>query len=116
MPEDILAVLKPEYVAPLVMYLCHEVSEETGSLFEVGGGWIGKVRWQKSSGALVKRNDQMTPEDVQENWAKITGFETPLYHTAIGEATNHCFEVATGQERDGKSWFNHDFINPFVID
>ena len=42
MPDDILDILKPEYVAPLVVYLCHEDTEENGSLFEVGGGWIGK--------------------------------------------------------------------------
>jgi hypothetical protein len=42
MPEELLANLKPEYISPLVLYLCHEASEETGSLFEVGAGWIGK--------------------------------------------------------------------------
>lgn len=36
--------LKPEYVAPLVLYLSHEDIDETGALFEVGGGWIGKGR------------------------------------------------------------------------
>lgn len=100
MPEDILDVLKPEYVAPLVMYLCHDSIEETGSLFEVGGGWVGKVRWQKSSGAVVKTNDNMTPEDVKKNWSKITSFDSPLYHTSIGEATNHCIEVATGGDSE----------------
>lgn len=58
-------------MAPLVVYLCHETCTESGSLFEVGGGWIGKLRWQKSSGAVVatkkKVNSQevieMTPED-----------------------------------------------------
>ena len=38
----ILSILKPEYVAPLVVYLCHQECDESGSLFEVGGGWIGK--------------------------------------------------------------------------
>jgi (3R)-3-hydroxyacyl-CoA dehydrogenase / 3a,7a,12a-trihydroxy-5b-cholest-24-enoyl-CoA hydratase / enoyl-CoA hydratase 2 len=93
MPEDILNILKPEYVSPLVLYLCHEETEENGSLFEVGGGWIGKVRWQKSSGSLVKQpNRDMTPEDVRDKWNEITSFEKPLYHTTIGEATNHCIE------------------------
>ena len=44
MPEELLANLKPDYVAPLVLYLCHESCDETGSLFEVGAGWIGKCR------------------------------------------------------------------------
>lgn len=35
-------LLKPVNVAPLVAYLCHEDSDETGGLFEVGGGWMGK--------------------------------------------------------------------------
>lgn len=39
---DILNALKPEYVSPLVLYLCHESNQETGGLFEVGGGWVGK--------------------------------------------------------------------------
>ena len=42
LPEELLENLKPECVSPLVLYLCHESCEETGSLFEVGGGWIGK--------------------------------------------------------------------------
>ena len=39
---DLVAALKPEYVAPLVVYLCHDSTEETGGLFEVGAGWVGK--------------------------------------------------------------------------
>ena len=62
-----LDTLKPEYVSPLVVYLCHDNTTETGSLFECGGGWIGKVRWQKSSGAVLlpsgKSDTEMTPED-----------------------------------------------------
>jgi 3-hydroxyacyl-CoA dehydrogenase/3a,7a,12a-trihydroxy-5b-cholest-24-enoyl-CoA hydratase len=89
MPDDILNILKPEYVSPLVLYLCHESAEETGALFEVGGGWIGKVRWQKSSGALFDRSKELTPEDVRAKWTDITSFANPIYHTTIGEATNH---------------------------
>ena len=34
--------LKPEYVAPMVGYLCHEDCPVNGSMFEVAGGWISK--------------------------------------------------------------------------
>uniref|UniRef100_M3XP30 Hydroxysteroid dehydrogenase 4 n=1 Tax=Mustela putorius furo TaxID=9669 RepID=M3XP30_MUSPF len=43
-PSDLMEALKPDYVAPLVLWLCHESCEENGSLFEVGGGWIGKCK------------------------------------------------------------------------
>ena len=48
-----LDVLKAEYVSPLVLYLCHEDTEETGSLFEVGGGWVGK---RNSVSSFIKIN------------------------------------------------------------
>uniref|UniRef100_A0A669CSX8 Peroxisomal multifunctional enzyme type 2 n=1 Tax=Oreochromis niloticus TaxID=8128 RepID=A0A669CSX8_ORENI len=35
MPPDLVASLKPEYVAPLVLWLCHEQCQENGGLFEV---------------------------------------------------------------------------------
>ncbi|EGW08657.1 Peroxisomal multifunctional enzyme type 2 [Cricetulus griseus] len=34
LPEDIVEALKPDYVAPLVLWLCHESCEENGGLFE----------------------------------------------------------------------------------
>lgn len=117
MPDEILDVLKPEFVAPLVVYLCHEDTEETGSLFELGGGWIGKLRWQKSSGCLVKSNGKMTPENVREKWSEITSFDKPIYHSTIGESTNHCIELASEEPSEetvkpvakGSAKFQYDF-------
>jgi multifunctional beta-oxidation protein len=45
MPPSALKMLKPEYVVPLVAYLVHESCEENGSVFELGGGYIAKLRW-----------------------------------------------------------------------
>ncbi|CAF4423146.1 unnamed protein product, partial [Rotaria magnacalcarata] len=43
LPSDAEENLKPAFVMPLVLYLCHESCDATGSLFEVAGGWMGKV-------------------------------------------------------------------------
>uniref|UniRef100_A0AAQ5YWP4 Hydroxysteroid (17-beta) dehydrogenase 4 n=1 Tax=Amphiprion ocellaris TaxID=80972 RepID=A0AAQ5YWP4_AMPOC len=75
MPPDLVASLKPEYVAPLVLWLCHEQCQENGGLFEVGAGWIGKLRWERSQGQIVrKKNKSMTPEAVRDQWDKICDF------------------------------------------
>ena len=50
LPPDVIAALKPEFVSPLVAWLCHESCEENGGLFEVGGGFIGKLRWERAEG------------------------------------------------------------------
>uniref|UniRef100_A0A7N6A3M9 Peroxisomal multifunctional enzyme type 2 n=1 Tax=Anabas testudineus TaxID=64144 RepID=A0A7N6A3M9_ANATE len=75
MPADLLASLKPEYVAPLVLWLCHDQCQENGGLFEVGAGWIGKLRWERSQGDIVRQKNQpMTPEAVRDKWDKICDF------------------------------------------
>lgn len=76
LPGDLLDALKPEYVAPLVLWLCHESCEENGGLFEVGAGWIGKLRWERTLGAIARQKNQpMTPEAVKANWMKICDFD-----------------------------------------
>lgn len=45
MPKEALEKLDPVHVVPLVGYLAHDSCKENGSIFEVAGGWIGKLRW-----------------------------------------------------------------------
>lgn len=42
MPPELVKALKPEFVVPLVAYLCHESTQESGGVFEVGAGWVSK--------------------------------------------------------------------------
>ena len=46
MAKEIVDALKPDYVVPLVAWLCHESCTETGSLFEAGAGFVTKHRFQ----------------------------------------------------------------------
>ncbi len=71
--KDILDKLKPEYVVPIVAYLCHESSTENGSVFEVAGRWVSKLRWQRTEGAYFL--DSYTPETLKEQFDSITNFE-----------------------------------------
>lgn len=78
MPPQILKELKPEYVSPVVEYLCHESSTLTGGVYECGGGWVAKVRFQRSAGAVVAR-DNLTPEGVAAIMADVQKFDKPSY-------------------------------------
>jgi multifunctional beta-oxidation protein len=67
--------LKPLYVAPLVGFLSHESCQETGSVFEVGSGWMAKVRWQRTGGVRFPLNKRLTPEDISQKWQNVVNFQ-----------------------------------------
>jgi 3-hydroxyacyl-CoA dehydrogenase/3a,7a,12a-trihydroxy-5b-cholest-24-enoyl-CoA hydratase len=80
MPKELVEALKPEYVAPLVALLVHDTCPETGSLFEVGAGYICKNRWQRSHGVLFPTN-QLTPENIKAKWNEIVDFTNGTFPT-----------------------------------
>jgi len=91
MPESMLEALKPEYVSPVVLWLCHEDCKDTGGLYECGAGYVTKLRWQRSEGAVVRTAGvKMTPEVVRDNWSKITDFSGNVqYPGSMNEANAH---------------------------
>ena len=76
MPEELVKIFSPDYVAPLVVYLSHESSQENGSLFEVGCGWIGKVRRQQAAGFGFPVKAPITPEQVASRFKEISNFDS----------------------------------------
>ncbi|KAF1414105.1 Peroxisomal multifunctional enzyme type 2, partial [Spheniscus magellanicus] len=107
MPQDLVDAFKPEYVAPLVVWLCHESCAENGSLFEVGAGWIGKLRWERSLGAIVRgKNQPMTPEAVRDKWEKVCDFDNASKPRSIQESISVLSDVLSQVESQGNVSMN----------
>ena len=86
MPPDMLENLKPEWIVPLVAVLVHPSNqEETGSIFEVGGGHIAKLRWERSKGALLKTGRSLTPGAILRKWNSVNDFSEPTYPTGVAD-------------------------------
>jgi 3-hydroxyacyl-CoA dehydrogenase/3a,7a,12a-trihydroxy-5b-cholest-24-enoyl-CoA hydratase len=74
LPREVTEALKPELVTPLVIRLCAEHSTETGSLFEVGAGWVSKLRWERSKGVTFNPSEKLSAEQVDAAWEQIGDF------------------------------------------
>jgi 3-hydroxyacyl-CoA dehydrogenase/3a,7a,12a-trihydroxy-5b-cholest-24-enoyl-CoA hydratase len=76
--KEMLNYLNPDNIVPLVAYLAHEECQETGSCFELGGGYIAKVRFERSQGVLFDL--PFTPEDVKSKFEAIGDFSKENEH------------------------------------
>lgn len=86
MPPELVEAFKPEFVTPLVLLLCHESSTETGGIFEVGAGWVSKLRWQRTQGAFFPMDRPLTPEAIRDAWSVVSDFEGATNPTSTQEA------------------------------
>jgi 3-hydroxyacyl-CoA dehydrogenase/3a,7a,12a-trihydroxy-5b-cholest-24-enoyl-CoA hydratase len=71
LPPELIEALKPEAVSPIVAWLCHEDCEETSAVYEVGGGYHGRVRLERSLGKTFRLGRVITPEDIKNNMDRI---------------------------------------------
>jgi NAD(P)-dependent dehydrogenase (short-subunit alcohol dehydrogenase family) len=70
LPPEVFKKLTPEYVAPVVAYLCTEELPETASVFIVGGGKVQRAALFQNDG--VTFTDVPSVEDVAAKWGEIT--------------------------------------------
>ena len=109
LPPDLIDALRPEYVSPLVAWLCHEECEENGGLFEVGGGYFAKLRWERTKGNTVRLGRQITPETVQKAWSAITDFKEAEHPSDITGSMGPVMEnVQAGPSKGGNDLVDVD--------
>ncbi|KAF4468055.1 peroxisomal multifunctional beta-oxidation [Fusarium albosuccineum] len=86
MPPDLLEHLTPDWVVPLVAVLAHPKNDfENGSIFEVGGGHLSRLRWERAKGALLKCDDTLSPGAVLAAWAGVEDFSTPEHPSTASD-------------------------------
>lgn len=92
LPPPVLEQLKPEYVSPLVLWLASEANREhSGGLYEVGAGYMARLRWERSRGVAFDPAHGITPDNVAECWDRITDFSHATHPGNAQEAMADMF-------------------------
>jgi len=103
LPKDVMSKLKPSTVAKLVTYLCNEHCQPSGGVFEVGGHWIAKLRWQRSQG--VQFASDFKPEDIAAKYDTIADFSEGAEYPedSSGSFNKALASASDGSEKGNKS-------------
>jgi NAD(P)-dependent dehydrogenase (short-subunit alcohol dehydrogenase family)/acyl dehydratase/putative sterol carrier protein len=73
LPPGLTGRLKPEFVAPLVLYLCSEQCPVSGGVYSAGMGHYGRAAVVSAPGIMLGESDKIpTPEAIAANWKTIT--------------------------------------------
>uniref|UniRef100_A0A1I8Q3A7 Peroxisomal multifunctional enzyme type 2 n=1 Tax=Stomoxys calcitrans TaxID=35570 RepID=A0A1I8Q3A7_STOCA len=96
LPDMLFNELKPQLIAPVVVYLCHESCEDNGAYIESAAGWATKVQIFRGKGTVLRTSieqDTIAPEAVQKLWGKVTDMSEATSLDAISRASGYLLEV-----------------------
>jgi len=75
LPPDLHDRLKPDFVAPLVLYLCSEQCPVSGRIYNAGGGVFGRAAVVSGPGVYLGGEEPPTAEEVAAHWDRIVSLK-----------------------------------------
>ena len=91
-PEDFGKNLKSEYITPAVIYLAGE-DAPNGTIIAAGAGVFSRIFIHETMGVSLGMGEDMTPENIQANWDKISDMTDARALQNGGEQTMKFFEL-----------------------
>jgi hypothetical protein len=79
LPPEVLQNLTPDFVAPVVAYLCTEEVPDTGSVFIVGGGKVQRAALFQNDGVTFDHVPSV--DEVAAKWGEITDLSAAKHAT-----------------------------------
>lgn len=75
MPPDLVEKLKPDYVSPIVTYMCSEECTDSGIVFVAGAGYFSRAVMVEGPGIILDAKKGVTIEDIRDRLADIKKLE-----------------------------------------
>ncbi len=93
MPPNVVELLKPEFVSPLVVYLCSDKCTYSGGIFTAGAGYFSYARMVEGAGKFFDEPVKVTPDDILASIDEIINLDgAKPYENALeqtGYALSH---------------------------
>ena len=88
-PPEIFSRMKVNFVTPAVLYMCSEQCQDSGVIINAGLGYFSRSAILTGEGVILSDGNIIpTPEEVMENWSKITSMENPRFFNQLMEMSS----------------------------
>jgi len=88
-PPEIFRKMRVDFVTPAVLYMCSEQCQDSGFVINAGLGYFSRSAIMTGEGFILSDGDKIpTPEEVMENWSRITSLENPRFFYQLAEMSS----------------------------
>lgn len=85
MPEEVMGIIKPEYVAPVVAWLCSEGCEQSGIMISAGGGYFSRASIVEGPGVVFDTGSEIRVEMIRDKLDQIMTLKGAEEHASAIE-------------------------------
>lgn len=89
MPPDVVDKVKPEYVAPMVVYMCSEQFQESGKIYTAGGGYYSRAAMVEGPGIFLDTGAGITPDMIAGQIEQIRTLEDGREYSSAMDQTGY---------------------------
>lgn len=101
LPPDFFEKLKPEFVAPMVLYLSSEECPVSGNIYNAGMGCYNRAAIVTGPGCVIGKGQEIpTPEQVLEAWGDIASLKNGKEYTQLNEQIGDLLAAFTPQKAE----------------
>ena len=104
LPPELFEKLKPEFVSPLVLYLCSEACKENGMIFNAGMGYFNRAALVTGPGVRIGDGSRVpSVEEIQAHWDALNTLSGAREYANAMAAFGPMLDVVSGKEESGGS-------------
>jgi NAD(P)-dependent dehydrogenase (short-subunit alcohol dehydrogenase family) len=86
LPPEFFDRMKPDFVAPAVLYLCSEECADSGAIINATLGYYSRSAVLTGPGVFLSDGERIpSPEEVRDSWDRIMSLEDPKYFNQLPE-------------------------------
>lgn len=112
LPPNYFDKLKPEFIAPLVLYLCSDDCKETGMVFNAGMGFFNRAGVVAGSGKVIGDGNHLASvEDIHKNFDVINDLEGAQEYTNATAALGSMLEAFNPKSKEKQAGASDDGLS-----